>query len=205
MGTIILGIAGWCLLFCSAVKNALGYDDAGRVQRALHRRHPRRSAPASGRPCWAAPAFRPHSKGRDYDDGAVIPRARRLLTLVWSGVGTLSSAGPAMSWVCGPPDRSGGSRPRRSRRARLQLLIRGLRRGPRSIGAPSHSRARHFSPVRAPATPGVKTPGVFYGRADPAAPGPSRLAPAAPEAPEDDAAQGRCSPRLADSRAAPRA
>ena len=45
MGSIVLGlvVSPVCFFFCSAVKNALGYDDSlGRLRCPLHRRHHRR-------------------------------------------------------------------------------------------------------------------------------------------------------------------
>jgi ammonium transporter, Amt family len=96
MGAIVLGIvAGWvCCFFCSAIKNALGYDDAldvfgihciggiiGAIGTGIV------AAPALGGASWFDYTA---NKIADYEMiPQVITQAKAvLLTLVWSGVGT---------------------------------------------------------------------------------------------------------------------
>ena len=104
-------------------------------------------------------------KVADYDMVAqVIVQAKTVcLTLVWSGVGTLIilSILRAVVGLRPPvPTRSAKTRTRRSRRAGLQLLIRSLRRAS-ALHRSSAAASSTPSPVRAPMTPGAKTPGVF--------------------------------------------
>ena len=96
MGAIVLGVvAGFvCLFFCSAIKNALGYDDAldvfgihciGGIVGAIGTGF--LASPSFGGTSWFDYTA---NKVADYDMMAqVITQAKAVgLTLVWSGVGT---------------------------------------------------------------------------------------------------------------------
>ena len=211
MGAIVLGIvAGFvCLFFCSAIKNALGYDDAldvfgvhciGGIIGAI------------GTASWSAPLgrhrrVRLHRAGKvgDYDMVAqVITQAKTVgLTLVWSGSARRSCSVVRSSWVCGrhrPGAR--GPRPRRSRRARLQLLRYEFAARSRAPSDPRPlSRARHF--------PGTcSLPGESFGRFFLPSNGDDDFTGAAAQ-PREQAQQiapaARCSPRSAHIRLSPRA
>ncbi len=133
MGALALGaVAGVvCFLFCTSVKNALGYDDSLDVfGRPLHRRYHRRARhrtagqPASrrNRRCRLCVAARPgggHLRHGHADAGAVQGRARdagvvgRRLGHHLPGAGPYNGIAPVVR------ERAARTRPRRTRRARL--------------------------------------------------------------------------------------
>ena len=213
MGAIVLGIVAGvvCMFFCSAIKNALGYDDALDVF-GVHCIGGIIGAIGTG--ILAAPSLGgtgvfDYTTGKvgDYDMVAqVIVQAKTVcLTLVWSGVGSAilftivqGARRPAARHRPG----ARGSRPRRSRRARLQLLrlACGAARAPSGLAALSEHAT---SPVRAPVRPKRKLRALFI--AAPAQPAPHRDAQPLEQtqqmrARERDAALGR-----RDSPAWPRA
>ena len=192
MGAIVLGIVAGvvCLFFCTAIKNALGYDDAldvfgvhciggiiGAIGTGIL------ASPTLGGTSWFDYTA---NKVAEYDMAAqVITQIKAVcLTLLWSGLGTLrysggaeGGGGPASGY--GPGAR--GPRSRRSRRARLQLLSR-IGGGVRAPSDPAASSSTPF-PRYVLLTPGVSLRAFFfrgrradtpYGSTRTAAPGASR-------------------------------
>ncbi len=159
MGAIVLGlVAGFvCMFFCSTIKNKIGYDDALDVF-GVHCIGGIIGAIGTGilaAPWLGGTGVFDYAAGKvgDYDMVAqVITQAKTVaLTLVWSGVGSVDHIyhrQGARRLASGHRSGARRPRPRRSRRAGLQLLKGYRRRGPRSIGR-RRTLEHATSPVRA--------------------------------------------------------
>ena len=140
MGAIVLGlIAGVvCFFFCSAVKNALGYDDAldvfgvhcvGGIVGAILHRHPGQSRARRHRHHGLR---RPARSPTTTSSTQLIAQCKAVgMTLLWSGIGTLIIL-KVIDVIIGlradARQRARRPRPHRSRRARLQHVTHSLSR-----------------------------------------------------------------------------
>ena len=158
MGAIVLGLVAGvvCLFFCTTVKNALGYDDALDVF-GVHCVGGIVGAIGTGilvNPALGGTGIIDYAAGKiaDYDFiTQMIAQCKGvLLTLVWSGVGSLIIFKVSTSSsACGPTveQRARRSRPHRSRRARLQH-VSAIRD---AVGADTrHRPVRREAPVARP-------------------------------------------------------
>ena len=133
MGSIVLGLVAGvvCYIAVTGVKNALGYDDALDVF-GIHGVGGIVGAIGTG--VVAAPSLGGYGPGgAEYSIGGQVwtQIIAVVVTILWTGVGSLilykiveRGGGPARQ----PGSRARGPRPRRARRARLQLLKPGGRR-----------------------------------------------------------------------------